>query len=540
MLFDDVKCEEVLSVKRHPKHNKVAFKQYEQSCLEIPMSLDSMIPDKHVVRVVNNVINNINLQPLIDKYNGGGTSSYHPAMMLKLLIYAYIDKEYSSRRIEKATRENINYMWLCGLQRPDHKTINNFRSQRMKEVVETVFYEVVEALAVSGYINLQNYFLDGTKIEANASKYSFVWGKNTKRFKSKLRDKCKELLATIEETNAEEERRYGEDNLEECGDNANINSETLKTTAEMINDKLITEPKNKVLKKAKRQLEKDYIPRMEKYEQQERDLVGRNSLSKTDKEATFMRMKEDHMRNGQLKPGYNVQIGTENQFIIGFSVHQTAGDTTTMQEHIERVKSRIKSDFPINVIADAGYGSEENYEYLERHGHGNYVKYNTFHKEVSKKWRNDPSKVQNWFYREESDEYICWQGRYFSFQYEQKSKSKNGYISTVRIYESEGCAGCLIRDKCIKNSDNPDANKRIAINRRLNELKERANANLNSEYGKKMRSLRPIEPESAFGNIKGNFGVRRFMLRGLEKVSIKWGLYSIAHNFRKMAVLSAG
>ena len=125
-------------------------------------------------------------------------------------------------------------------------------------------------------------------------------------------------------------------------------------------------------------------------------------------------------------------------------------------------------------------------------------------------------------------------------QYEQKSKSKNGYIGTVRIYESEGCAGCLIRDKCIKNSDNPDANKRIAINRRLNELKERANANLNSEYGKKMRSLRPIEPESAFGNIKGNFGVRRFMLRGLEKVSIEWGLYSIAHNFRKMAVLSAG
>ncbi len=162
------------------------------------------------------------------------------------------------------------------------------------------------------------------------------------------------------------------------------NSESIREAAAKIDERLEAEPKNKELKKVKKAIEKDYLPRMEKYEEQEEILEERKSYSKTDTDATFMRMKEDHMKNGQLKPGYNVQIGTEKQFITGYSIHQKPGDTTCMKPHLEQLKER-HSKLPDNIIADAGYGSEENYEYLEEQETEHFVKYNTFHKEQSGK-----------------------------------------------------------------------------------------------------------------------------------------------------------
>ena len=311
-----------------------------------------------------------------------------------------------------------------------------------------------------------------------------------------------------------------------------IDSKSIREAAAKIDEKLSENPKDRELKKAKRAIEKDYLPRMEKYEKQEEILEERRSYSKTDKDATFMRMKEDHMRNGQLKPGYNVQMGTENQFVTGFSIHQRPGDTSCMKPHLEQLKE-LHGKLPENIVADAGYGSEENYEFLESEPIEHFVKYNTFHKEKSKKWQKDATRVQNWYYVKERDEYICGYGRYLGFLYEKKQKSDNGYESLIRVYECETCAACPLREGCVKGSK-PDADRRIYINRRLNELKEIANANLTSEKGLEMRSKRPVEVESAFGDIKGNFGVRRFLLRGLEKVKIEWGLYSIGHNMRKM------
>ena len=525
--------------KRAPLHDKVVFKDYSQNVLPLQLDLNTMIPDNHAVRIVNRAIDNIDLKPLLAKYSGGGTSSYHPVMMLKLLIYAYVDKIYSSRRIEKATRENINYMWLCGFLTPDFKTINNFRGQRMKDVLEKVFYEIVDVLIQEGYVKLENYFLDGTKIEANASKYSWVWGKSTKRYKEKLREKCKELFVKIDKINIEEEENYGSDNLEEYGSGKQIDSKVLKELDERIDEKLKYNPKDRELKKAQKLIEKDYLPRMEKYETQEVILAERNSYAKTDTDATFMRMKEDHMRNGQLKPGYNVQMGTENQFIVGYSIHQTTSDSIYMTNHLEQLKTGLNGKLPQNIVADAGYGSEQNYEYLNDNRLGNYVKYNTFHKEATKKWKSDPTRVQNWLYLETTDEYVCGYGRYFSYQYEKKQRSATGFESLVRVYESESCDDCPHREKCLKQIKRPDAHRRIYINRRWNALKAQTNTNLTGDYGKKMRSLRPVEVESVFGDVKGNFGVRRFLLRGLKKVAVEWGLYSIAHNMRKMAATTA-
>ena len=195
----------------------------------------------------------------------------------------------------------------------------------MKDIILDVFSEVVELLIDHKYIKLENYFLDGTKIEANANKYSWVWGKSTKRYKEKLWEKCKELFAAADLANQQENDEYGDENLEELGTDKPIDSQAIEEAVKRIDEKLATNPTDKKLQKAKKTIETDYLPRMKKYEHQEEVLADRNSYSKIDTDATFMRMKEDHMKNGQLKPGYNVQIGTENQFVVGFSVHQDAG-----------------------------------------------------------------------------------------------------------------------------------------------------------------------------------------------------------------------
>lgn len=453
-------------------------------------------------------------------------------MLLKVVVYAYADKIYSSRRIAKATRENINFLWLTGNVTLDFMTINRFRSERLKGIIDDIFTEVVELLLREQYIKFENYFLDGTKIEANAGKYSWVWGKSTKRHKENLKKKVAEHLAAIEVLEQEERDEFGSNDLPEMGNGKEIDGEAIREAAAKIDKRLSQNPKDKELRKAKKAIEKDYLPRMAKYEKQEEILQTRRSYSKTDADATFMRMKEDHMKNGQLKPGYNVQLGTEEQFVIGFSIHQRPGDTSCMKAHLEGVKERM-GRLPDTVTADAGYGSEENYEYLEAEEVEHYVKYNTYHKEKSKKWRQDPTKVQNWYYDDDNDEYICGMCRRLVFLYEKQQRSDNGYKSVVRVYECEGCDDCACRARCVKGGK-PGADRRIYINRRLNELKKIAKENLDSEKGKEMRSRRPVEVESVFGDIKGNFGVRRFLLRGLEKVKIEWGLYAIGHNMRKL------
>jgi transposase len=517
-------------------NKKPSFKPYEQHQLSLlPINLDELIADNHMVRVVDRAIDNMNTQPLFDRYPGGGTSAFNPVMMLKVIIYAYADKIYSSRKIAKATRENINFLWLTGNTQLDFMTINRFRSERLRGIIDEIFTEVVELLLKERYIKFENYFLDGTKIEANAGKYSWVWGKSTERYKENLKKKVAEHLAAIDIIERQETEEFGDKDLPEMGNGKEIDREAIREAASNIDERLAVNPTDKELKKAKKTIEKDYLPRMEKYEKQEEILEERRSYSKTDTDATFMRMKEDHMKNGQLKPGYNVQIGTENQFVTGYSIHRRPGDTSCMKTHLEHIK-QLNGRLPGSVTADAGYGSEENYEYLEKENIEHFVKYNTYHKEKTGKWRNDPTKVQNWYYDESNDEYICGMCRRFIFLYEKRQKSDNGYKSTVRVYECESCEGCPHRQKCIK-TDNPEADRRIYINRRLNELKKKAKANLDSEKGKAMRSKRPVEVESVFGDIKGNFGVRRFLLRGLEKVKIEWGLYSIGHNMRKMAAV---
>jgi len=515
---------------KRTNHGKVVFKEYQMNQLRLPMSLEELIPESHLVRVVNSAIERMNIDPLVQRYKGGGTSSYHPKMMLKVLVYAYTQKVYSSRQIAKALRENINFMWLSGNNKPDFRTINRFRSSVIREVVNEVFTSVLELLIQEGYVRLENYFLDGTKIEANANKYTWVWGKTTRKNKEKLQGKIKELLEKIEKANEEEDAQYGDSDLDGLRAEGPMDSKKLEEKIRELDERLARKGKDRELTKAAKTLKGDYLPRLQKYEDQEEKLKGRNSYSKTDEDATFMRMKEDHMRNGQLKPGYNVQIGTENQFVVGYSIHQNRTDTGCLIPHLEQVKEQL-GQLPKNVIADSGYGSEENYEYLEAQGVGAYVKYSNFHLEQKRSFKKDAFRVENFPYDEEHDEFICPAGQRLKFVRTGRHTTENGYRTERRFYECKDCEGCPLKARCTRSQ----GNRCIRVSFRLNELKQAAAQKLLSEEGLKLRSQRTTEPESVFGRIKNNWSFRRFMLRGLDKVRTEWGLLSIAHNLAKLA-----
>jgi transposase len=275
-------------------NGKVIFKEYtmEQPQL-MPPSLEELIPGDHLVRVVNRVIEQIEIKPLLEKYKGGGTSSYHPRMLLKVIVYAYTEKIYSSRKIAKALRENVNFMWLSGGNQPDFRTINSFRGVVMKEAVRAVFSKVLELLIEEGYIKMENYFVDGTKIGANANAHKVIWAKKTKHYKERLQEQIKVLLDEIEQVTEKENQEYGEADLEELGGRGEIDADKLRKKVDELNEALKKQPENKGLKKVVKQMEKDALPRMKKYEEQERVLAGRNSYSRTDPDASNLRMKED-------------------------------------------------------------------------------------------------------------------------------------------------------------------------------------------------------------------------------------------------------
>jgi hypothetical protein len=269
--------------------------------------------------------------------------------------------------------------------------------------------------------------------------------------------------------------------------------------------------------------------RKKKYEKAKRICGKRNSYSKTDPDATFMRMKEDHLGNGQLKPAYNVQIGTENGFVVGYDLFPNPTDAKALKPHLRRQAKRLGVK-PKVVIADAGYGSEENYAYLENRRAKAVVKYNTWRKERSRKWHGDIFKTENWEYNKKEKYYVCPNERKLTLRETKKSKTESGYPVTVRIYECESCKYCRLRKQCTKAK----GNRSIQRNERLLRLKRKARIILEDERYKELRKQRSVEVETVFGQIKGNQGYRRFLLRGTAKVSTEWGLLSLGYNLKQI------
>lgn len=352
--------------------SKIVFKDYSpKQNLLFPPNLEELISENHPVRVVDRIIDGVNIDSLIGSYKGGGSSSYHPRMLLKVVIYAYLRNIYSSRNIEDALKENIHFMWLSGMSKPDHNTIFRFRSKRLKNEIKKIFSQVVLLLVEEGHVSLKEVYIDGTKIEANANRYTFVWGNAIKSSKEKIQTQLKDLWAYVEKVYKQEAEDLDAPNFSE------ITPEKVEQAINKINNAL---QEKKICKKVKQKLNcasRNWPSKLREYKEKEALLKQRSSYSKTDTDATFMRMKEDHMQNGQLKPAYNVQISTNNKFITCYTLGQTSTDTTTLPAHLNTFYD-LYNIYPEAAIADAGYGSEENYDLLESKSITPYVKYNYF------------------------------------------------------------------------------------------------------------------------------------------------------------------
>lgn len=335
------------------------FKIYTRDQLQlIPQSWDKKISAGHPVRTVDSVIDKLDLNRLYSSYKGGGTTSHNPKMLLKAIMYAYINNIYSSGKIEEAIRSNIYFVWLCGSCEPDHNTVNRFRSEKAAPLLKDIFKQIVLLLAQEGLVSLKDIYVDGTKIEANANRYTFVWGNAIKTSKEKMIKQLDELWQHAQ-TVAKEE-------LKDTAplDFKTINSDKVKETVKNIEDAIRDKDVPKKVKQKLQYAKKNFPGKLDEYKVKEDILDGRNSYSKTDNDATFMRMKEDHMQNGQLKPGYNIQISTNNQVITNYDTFPNPTDTLTLPAHLDSFKE-LYGHAPEILTADSGYGSEQNYECLQ-------------------------------------------------------------------------------------------------------------------------------------------------------------------------------
>jgi transposase len=520
------------------------FKPYDNKQVQMILDLEMYIPAHHVARVIDEMVEAIPDRQLFVHYIGGGRSSYHPKMMLKVILYGYSQKIYSCRGIEKLLQENIPAMWLAAMQQPDFRTLNDFRGVRMKAFMDELFETMIHKLIADHYITMENYFLDGTKIEADANKYSFVWKKSTLRFEEKLKVKVQETLAHIHTLTQQEAGEYIVADPNELPAKLEETAAVLEEKVEALTEQMAQtndSETRKALRKARsawkqplKQIREDFLPRLAKYEQQKGCFGDRNSYSKTDPDATFMRMKEDHMKNGQLKPGYNVQMATENQFVLFYSIHQRPTDTRCFIPHMEKLAAS-SLPMPKIVIADAGYGSEENYLYAmgeEKEPSFDFlIPYGNYMKEKTRRYQKDIRHASNWTYEEHDDRFVCPNGRYVRFKKYQTKKNASGLEQSFKLYECEDCSNCPFKPACSKAK----GNRQVHWNTIWEELKAKAKKALEDDEKSAIYARRKVEVESVFGHIKGNRSFRRFSLRGLDKVHTEFGIVALAHNLLKVA-----
>ncbi len=517
---------------KRKRHNVVTFKPYVQNqAWLLPPTLGELIPADHLCRLVNDAIDGMELEPILNTYEGGGSSSYHPRMMLKALVYGYVDKKYSSREIEQALKENICYMWLCGMQRPDHNTLNRFRNSRLKQTVKDVFAQVLAMLVEQGYVRLEEYYVDGTKIESVAGRYTFVWAKNVKRYKEALLDKIAAIIDQIERVNEQSEAEAREKEAQTMRP-AVSDSEALKQTIAELNKNLKERlGENKKTASQLQKLESEHLPRLMHYEEQERLLDGRNSYAKTDPDATFMRTKDDHRGTGSLKPCYNILLGTDNQFILNATVHQTPSDLACFKTHMDSTLTMLEKTSlpkPKRCIGDAGFGSEENYEYLEDKDIEAYLKYPGY-QQKSNKYKESAFHHSNLYYNKEKDFYVCPMGQHMTLRCIRTAKTNTGYKQKVHYYQAQRCEGCPLRGMC----HSAKGERVLRINHRSATYRKAAKERLDSEQGLKMRSQRGVDTEPVFGHIKQCRHFRRFLLKGIQGVMTEVRLLAIAHNLKK-------
>ena len=517
-------------------HNKkqVDYTLYETGRqLKLPMETEIFIAADDPVRLVSAVVERMDIQKIERSYSQDGRNEYPPRILLKVMIYAYMRMIYSSREIERACRENICFMYLLeDKPAPDHNTIARFRSQHLQECEKELLEQFVAMLVKWGFVSLATVFIDGTKIEANANRYSFVWRQSTEKKLAKLKEQIKNELPVLKQRLA---LRW---HIPETPQIHHLKKlrKRLYAKAEAENLDWVTGKghRKKPLQKAIETVNA-WLEKWKKYTQDLHICGDRNSYSKTDHDATFMHMKEDHMRNGQLKPGYNVNVATSEEFIIGNYISADRNDVHTLIPFTEYLKQyKIKQ-----ICADSGYESEENYCYFEElKDIALLVKPSNHEQRKTKKYRTDISRRENMAYNAETDTYTCANGKAITFDGIKKTTSQNGFKMETSVYSCKDCAGCPMKEKCIRacGSKKPleERSKVIYVSKRFARQRQEMEKRISTDEGKLIRVNRSIQAEGVFAMTKEDMGFRRFLLRSAVKVEVEWTLLSLAYNVLKL------
>ena len=501
--------------------------------LKLPLNIETIIPEDDSVRLLSQFVEAMDLTDLYSTYER--INSVSPRTLLKIVLYSYMNGDYSSRSMELNCKRDINFMYLLeGAPVPDHATFARFRSIHFAPCSKRILAEMSNTLFDLGEISGENIFIDGTKIEASANKYTFVWKKAVTKNQAKLLVKLVDFVAECEQL-------YGLKIV--YGDTV-----TMKHVKKL-RKKLyaLRQSENVVfvhgIGKRKTPLQKsietleDYLSRFKKYNQEIHICGERNSYSKTDHDATFMRMKEDAMGNGQLKPAYNLQHGVDSEYITWLTIGPQPTDTTTLIPFLKDAEEHLKFKYK-NITADAGYESEENYLFLEANEQISYIKPANYEISKTRKYRNDIGKIENMEYDSQQDVYICRNGKKLTFDHIRHSKTKTGYVSEKTIYRCETCDGCSYKKECIKgnNCKTPleERTKILQVAKTFLEYRQKDLERILSDDGILFRTNRSIQAEGSFGDLKQDMQFRRYLSKGTSNVLAESTLLAMARNINKL------
>ena len=478
--------------------------------LRFSLNTEVIIPEDAPVRLTDAQLEELDYRKLYEAFSSKGRNPVtDPRVLFKVLAYASEIHIYSNRQIVDACENRIDMIWLLdGEPVPDQSTIARFK-QRCAAEIEDLFYQYARKLEEQGETDHEAVFIDGTKIESRAGRYSFCWRGSVEKDLAKVKEAVREKAGIKTLKGLQKRQRKTE-------------------PADLVSGK----GKHKSREQREWEELESLRQRWEKNEE-ELEIMGeeRNSYSKTDPDATFMRMKEDHMRNGQLKPAYNVQIAVNSEYITGIEVFSNRTDYGTMEPFLRQLKKKHGKKYK-KVAADAGYESLDNYLYLEEHGQMSFIKPQNHEAKKTKKYRSQIGRAENMGYDAESDTYTCATGRTLSLFRESKDKNSRHDV-VVSHYRCEDCSGCPRRAECCKASD-MDKPKELRIRKQYEQKRAISEANIMTEEGILLRTSRSIQVEGAFGLLKNDFGFRRFLTRGKRNVRKELFLLGMGFNLKKL------
>ena len=501
--------------------------------LKLPLNIETIIPKDDSVRLLSQFVEAMDLTDLYSTYERINTVS--PRTLLKIMLYSYMNGDFSTRDMELNCKRDINFMFLLdGAPAPDHSTFARFRSIHFAPCAKRILAEMSNALFDLGEISGETIFIDGTKIEASANKYTFVWKKAVTKNQAKLLIKLADFVAACEQL-YDIKIVYGNTIKMKHVKKLRKRLYALKQSENVVFVHGIGKRKTP-LQKSIETLE-DYLSRLKKYNQELHICGERNSYSKTDHDATFMRMKEDAMGNGQLKPAYNLQHGVDSEYITWLTIGPQPTDTTTLIPFLKDAERHLNFKYK-NITADAGYESEENYLFLETNGQLSYIKPANYEISKTRKYRNDIGKIENMEYDAQSDIYTCQNGKKLTVDHIRHSKSKTGYVSEKTIYKCEDCSECPYKKDCIKGNHckTPleERTKSLQVAKTFLKYRQEDLERILSNDGILFRTNRSIQAEGSFGDIKQDMKFRRYLSKGTTNVLAESVLLAMARNINKL------